>query len=190
MLSKIKLGRLGTVEDLMGAVVFLASDASALMTGSSLVDRRRLECILRDAFTAITFTDRPLSCRALAGVRTLTHSAALLGSGCDGAQRRRRLGSARRLARSASPTRPARTTATSRGWPFSATAGDYPGAHDQPPVQLGPRRGGSRGARHQVAEEAEARPRRRGGKHERAPLVMAKATEAFSRRAEIEEIRP
>jgi NAD(P)-dependent dehydrogenase (short-subunit alcohol dehydrogenase family) len=37
VLSKIKLGRLGTVEDLMGAVVFLASDASALMTGSSLV---------------------------------------------------------------------------------------------------------------------------------------------------------
>ena len=37
VLGKIKLGRLGRVEDLMGAVVFLASDASALMTGSSLV---------------------------------------------------------------------------------------------------------------------------------------------------------
>ena len=37
VLSKIKLGRLGQVEDLMGAIVFLASDASALMTGSSLV---------------------------------------------------------------------------------------------------------------------------------------------------------
>jgi NAD(P)-dependent dehydrogenase (short-subunit alcohol dehydrogenase family) len=37
VLSKIKLGRLGTVEDLMGAVVFLSSDASSLMTGSSLV---------------------------------------------------------------------------------------------------------------------------------------------------------
>lgn len=37
VLSKIKLGRLGTVEDLMGAIVFLASDASALMTGASLV---------------------------------------------------------------------------------------------------------------------------------------------------------
>jgi len=37
VLSKIKLGRLGQVEDVMGAVVFLASDASALMTGSSLV---------------------------------------------------------------------------------------------------------------------------------------------------------
>ena len=36
VLSKIKLGRLGTVEELMGAAVFLASDASALMTGSSL----------------------------------------------------------------------------------------------------------------------------------------------------------
>jgi NAD(P)-dependent dehydrogenase (short-subunit alcohol dehydrogenase family) len=37
VLAKIKLGRLGTVEDLMGAVVFLASDASALMTGSALM---------------------------------------------------------------------------------------------------------------------------------------------------------
>jgi NAD(P)-dependent dehydrogenase (short-subunit alcohol dehydrogenase family) len=37
VLSKIKLGRLGTVEDLMGAIIFLASDASALMTGTSLV---------------------------------------------------------------------------------------------------------------------------------------------------------
>ncbi|WP_237478316.1 SDR family NAD(P)-dependent oxidoreductase [Lichenibacterium dinghuense] len=35
--SKIKLGRVGTVADLAGAVVFLASDASALMTGSSLL---------------------------------------------------------------------------------------------------------------------------------------------------------
>jgi NAD(P)-dependent dehydrogenase (short-subunit alcohol dehydrogenase family) len=37
VLSKIKLGRLGQVEDLTGAVVFLASEASALMTGASLV---------------------------------------------------------------------------------------------------------------------------------------------------------
>jgi NAD(P)-dependent dehydrogenase (short-subunit alcohol dehydrogenase family) len=37
VLAKIKLGRLGTVEDLMGAIVFLAGDASSLMTGSSLV---------------------------------------------------------------------------------------------------------------------------------------------------------
>ncbi len=37
VLGRIKLGRLGRVEDLMGAVLFLAGDASALMTGSSLV---------------------------------------------------------------------------------------------------------------------------------------------------------
>jgi NAD(P)-dependent dehydrogenase (short-subunit alcohol dehydrogenase family) len=36
-LARIKLGRLGQLEDLTGAIVFLASDASALMTGSSLV---------------------------------------------------------------------------------------------------------------------------------------------------------
>jgi len=37
VLSKIKLGRLGKVEDLMGAIVFLASDASSLMTGASVL---------------------------------------------------------------------------------------------------------------------------------------------------------
>jgi NAD(P)-dependent dehydrogenase (short-subunit alcohol dehydrogenase family) len=37
VLSKIKLGRIGRPEDVMGAVVFLASDASALMTGSALM---------------------------------------------------------------------------------------------------------------------------------------------------------
>jgi NAD(P)-dependent dehydrogenase (short-subunit alcohol dehydrogenase family) len=37
VLGKIKLGRIGQVTDLMGPVVFLASDASALMTGSALV---------------------------------------------------------------------------------------------------------------------------------------------------------
>jgi len=36
VLSKIQLGRLGRVEDLMGAVVLLASDAAALITGTSL----------------------------------------------------------------------------------------------------------------------------------------------------------
>ena len=35
--GKIKLGRLGQLEDLTGAIVFLASDASSLMTGSALV---------------------------------------------------------------------------------------------------------------------------------------------------------
>lgn len=37
VLAKIKLGRLGQVEDLMGAVVYLASAASAMVTGTSLV---------------------------------------------------------------------------------------------------------------------------------------------------------
>lgn len=35
--EKIKLGRVGEVEDIMGAVVFLASEASALITGTSLL---------------------------------------------------------------------------------------------------------------------------------------------------------
>jgi NAD(P)-dependent dehydrogenase (short-subunit alcohol dehydrogenase family) len=37
ILSKVKLGRLGRVEDIMGAVVFLASDAAAMITGSALM---------------------------------------------------------------------------------------------------------------------------------------------------------
>lgn len=35
--SKIKLGRVGEVEDIMGPVLFLASDASALITGTHLI---------------------------------------------------------------------------------------------------------------------------------------------------------
>lgn len=37
ILSKIKLGRVGEIEDLMGPLVFLASDASAMMTGTHLI---------------------------------------------------------------------------------------------------------------------------------------------------------
>lgn len=35
--DKIKLGRVGEVEDIMGAVAFLAADASAMVTGTSLL---------------------------------------------------------------------------------------------------------------------------------------------------------
>jgi NAD(P)-dependent dehydrogenase (short-subunit alcohol dehydrogenase family) len=37
VLSKIKLGRLGRIEDVMGPIVFLASDAASLITGTSLL---------------------------------------------------------------------------------------------------------------------------------------------------------
>lgn len=37
VLNKIKLGRAGQVEDLMGAVVYLASDASSLVTGTAMM---------------------------------------------------------------------------------------------------------------------------------------------------------
>jgi NAD(P)-dependent dehydrogenase (short-subunit alcohol dehydrogenase family) len=37
VLAKIKLGRVGQLEEVTGAIVFLASDASSLMTGSALV---------------------------------------------------------------------------------------------------------------------------------------------------------
>ena len=35
--SRIAIGRLGRLEDVMGAVTFLASDAAALITGSALM---------------------------------------------------------------------------------------------------------------------------------------------------------
>ena len=35
--EKIKLGRICEVEDIMGAVVFLASEASAMITGTALM---------------------------------------------------------------------------------------------------------------------------------------------------------
>lgn len=37
VLEKIKLGRAGEIEDIMGAAVYLASDASAMVTGSSML---------------------------------------------------------------------------------------------------------------------------------------------------------
>ncbi|MEM8555403.1 MAG: SDR family oxidoreductase [Pseudomonadota bacterium] len=37
IMSKIKLDRVGEIEDIMGAVVFLASDAAAMVTGTSLL---------------------------------------------------------------------------------------------------------------------------------------------------------
>ena len=35
--QKIKLGRIGEVEDIMGAAVYLASDASSMVTGTHMI---------------------------------------------------------------------------------------------------------------------------------------------------------
>ena len=35
--QKIKLGRIGEVEDIMGAAVYLASDASSMITGTHMI---------------------------------------------------------------------------------------------------------------------------------------------------------
>jgi NAD(P)-dependent dehydrogenase (short-subunit alcohol dehydrogenase family) len=35
--EKIKLGRVGEIEDIMGPIVYLASDASAMVTGTALM---------------------------------------------------------------------------------------------------------------------------------------------------------
>jgi NAD(P)-dependent dehydrogenase (short-subunit alcohol dehydrogenase family) len=37
VISKIALGRIGQIEEVMGSVVFLASEASSLVTGSALM---------------------------------------------------------------------------------------------------------------------------------------------------------
>jgi NAD(P)-dependent dehydrogenase (short-subunit alcohol dehydrogenase family) len=37
VISKIALGRIGQIEEVMGSIVFLASEASSLVTGSALM---------------------------------------------------------------------------------------------------------------------------------------------------------
>ena len=37
VMDKIKLGRVAEIEDIMGSVVFLASDAALMMTGTSML---------------------------------------------------------------------------------------------------------------------------------------------------------
>ena len=46
MLAKVPLGRYGEPEEVVGAVVFLASDASTYVTGSSIVVDGGLTCVV------------------------------------------------------------------------------------------------------------------------------------------------
>ena len=48
ILDRIPLGRAGTVEEVANAVVFLASPAAALVTGSIIARRRRLDRLVID----------------------------------------------------------------------------------------------------------------------------------------------
>ena len=53
VLAKIKLGRIGQMDELTGAIVFLASDASRLMTGIGADRGRRLDGGLKAAASAV-----------------------------------------------------------------------------------------------------------------------------------------
>ena len=62
VLDRIPMGRLGTVEEVASAVVFLASPAAALVTGSIAARRRRLDRVVSD--TGARRSDRLAALRA------------------------------------------------------------------------------------------------------------------------------